>query len=244
MKKKLLAILMYTFLISASSALTQTPSVVGGIGLIRMPTADVLPPQHVSIGIDYNVENTAIGTSSAALPQKGIYSYKIDLGTFLGREKGLELGIIGRTDKETNKLKEGVFVNIKYSLSSEDVFETLHLAIGLENLASQNDMDAYMVASKYFPDGPGIHFGTMFDFPNSKFRPLGMFGLTFPIGGKDLSALGEAFAGENILQVNAGIRLNLQKSFSILIRGVNLSNSPSSKDPQSYYAGISFKNPF
>lgn len=244
MKKILLAILMFSFLISASSALTQTPSVVGGIGLIRMPTADVLPPQNISIGIDYNVENTSQATSSASAQQKGVFSYKIDLGTFLGREKGLELGIVGRTDKETSKLKEGVFVNIKYSLSSEDVFETLHLAIGLENLASQNDTDAYMVASKYFQGGPGIHFGTMFDFPKSKFRPLGMFGITVPIGGKELSALGEAFAGESVLQVNGGIKLDLPKSFSLLIRGVNLTNSAASKDPQSYYAGISFKNPF
>ena len=244
MKKIVSVIVLNILLVSASFALMQTPSIVGGIGLIRMPSADVLPPQNISIGVDYNVDNTAVGTSSASVAQKGIFSYKIDLGTFLGKDKGLELGIVGKTDKETNKLKEGVFVNIKYSLSSDDIFETLHLAIGLENLASKDDADAYMVASKYFPDGPGIHFGTMFDFPNSKFRPLGMFGITFPIGGKDLTALGEAFAGESVLQVNAGIKLNLQKTFSLLIRGVNLTNSPNSKDPQSYYAGISFKNPF
>lgn len=231
-------------MITASFALTQTPSIVGGIGLIKMPTADVLDPQKLMVGLDYSAGNINSAGTQSASAQDGTYSYKIDLGTFLGRTKGLELGISGTTDKDTKRIKEGVLVNIKYSLSSDDSSDALHLALGLENLSSQNNTDAYMVASKYFDSGMGLHFGTLFDFPKDKFRPLGMFGINLPLGGREFDILGEAFAGESLLQVNAGFRLNMQKSFSLLVRGLNLTNSATSKDPQSYFAGISFKNPF
>lgn len=210
------------------------PSINGPTGLLRMPTADVIPYKEFNVGVDYSLT-----TTTTASPEGMLY-YKVNLGTF----QGLELGIVGGTERGTQRLREGCFINLKFSLSTDDSAYPLKLAVGVENLTSRQDTDVYMVATKYFKQNFVLHFGFMGDFPGDRFRPLGMLGLGIPLFESNFIAMGDLFAGETLFQVDAGIRVYLFPSFALTIGGLNLSNSPISKNPQSVYAGFSWANPF
>lgn len=238
-------LLVSIFLLISSVALAATSTTVNGpTGLIRMPTGDVLTEKHYNFGIDYGAD-IVTGTGGNTTTSKAILTYKVNLGAF----KGMELGIVGGTTKGVESLREGVFINMKYSLSNEDSPSSafpLKLALGVENLASSRDADAYLVATKYFKGGWIMHLGAMFDFPNSRFRPLGMAGVEYTLGGRgsNVVILGEIFAGESLLQVDAGLRLALFTDFCLKIDGLNLGNSANAKNSQSVSVGFSWKNPF
>lgn len=236
-----LAIIFVVQSISFSSALT--PTISGATGLVEMPTGDVLDAKEFNVGVDYILDGSAISGTTALTDLRGSLKYKVNMGSFMGSEKGMELGFVGRTDKATNSFKEGVFINMKYSLSSSADPDALRLAIGVENLTSSSESDVYLVASKVIKGGIGIHFGAMFDFPNNnKFRPLGMLGTNISIGSKNLEILGEAFAGESLFQLNAGLRFTVNGSFSLLARALNVTNNSAAKDVQSYSLGICLAN--
>lgn len=228
----------------AAFASINTPTITGATGLIKMPTADVLGPQDFNVGLDYVFDGTSASTGTISDIQ-GIWQYKANVGSFMGHTKGLELGFVGRTEKDTNRFKEGVFINLKYSLASSDDPDALKLAIGVENLTSLSESDAYMVASKYWKGGAGIHFGAMFDFPNyNKFRPLGMLGLNMPLGSRAFSVMAELFSGESLFQVDAGLQYSVNNNFSLLARGLNITNSENARNTKSFSAGISLANFF
>ncbi len=224
-------------LLSPGFCLVQTPSITGATGLIRMPVADVLGQKEYTIGFDYGTDNSVAGTSRA------IYSYKVTMGSMLGYGKGLEFGFLGHNDTASDRIKEGVLINMKYSLSSDNAPDALHLAIGVENLSSYTETDVYMVASKYFKGGAGIHFGALFDFPNAKFRSSGMLGLTMPLGQDNIVLMGEVFAGETLFEANAGAKLMINKQLGLILRAFNVSNSATAKTSQSFMGGISLQNP-
>lgn len=223
----------------------KTPTITGSTGLIKMPTGDVLDSKDFNVAVDYVFDGSAASSATTVSDLKGTWQYKANVGSFMGYTKGMELGFVGRTEKVTNRFKEGVFINLKYSLSSSDDPDALHLAIGVENLTSLMESDAYMVASKYFKGGAGVHFGAMFDFPNyNKFRPLGMLGLNMPVGNQAFTIMGELFSGESVFQVDAGLRYSFNNNFSVLARGVNVTNSTTARDSQAYSAGVSLANFF
>jgi len=229
---------------SVAIAAVKTPTITGSTGLIKMPTGDVLSSKDWNMGLDY-VFDAPAATTPGLSDLSGTWVYKMNVGSFVGTTKGLELGFVGRTEKTTSRLKEGVFINMKYSLASSDDPDALHLAIGVENLTSSSESDAYMVASKYFTNGVGIHFGAMFDFPStSKMRTLAMLGTNIPVGSPDLSVMAEAFSGESIFQLDAGLRYCLGKNYALLLRGMNVTNSDTSRNSRSYSLGISANNLF
>jgi hypothetical protein len=212
-------------------------TIVGSTGLVRMPTADIIGTREFNVGLNYGApinQNSGISTS------EGVLNYNLNLGAF----KGLELGVVGGTDPSTSKIREGVFINMKYSLASDDSMYPLLLAIGVENLASFTQTDTYLVATKYFRGNLKLNFGAMFDFPGNKFRPLGMAGISLPVFGNSISLLGEVFAGESLFQADAGVRFHLLPSLALNLSVLHVSNSPISKDSQSVYAGFSWANPF
>ena len=214
--------------------LSPTPTTSGPTGLIRMPTADVVPARNFSIAADYGINYRT--NDSQIL-------YKVNLGTF----KGVEIGVVGGSDPNTSQFREGVFINMKYSLSTEDVPNPLRLALGLENLASNSQTDVYMVATKYMSTGWVISFGFMGDFPRTGFRPLAVGGLAIPIGGSMIVGVGDILVGESLFQVNAGVRMSLTNGFDLLVNWVNIGEDPrqrSPKDPRSFTFGISWLNPF
>lgn len=246
MKIRLFAAFLFCALLAAQSfAAFQMTTINGSTGLVKMPTAKVLSPRDWNIAVDYVFDNPQNPSITSISDLIGNWVYKMNVGADMGHNNGLELGFVGRTEKVTNRFKEGVFINLKYALNSSDDPDDLSLAIGVENLTSSSESDAYMVASKYWKNGLGLHFGAMFDFPsNNKFRPLGMVGTNFPLGDKHLNVMGELFAGESVFQVNAGVSYSFSKAFSIVARGVNVTNNPSAKDAQYYSAGFCIVSPF
>jgi len=245
-KRRILALILIFSLTSASAiSATGSMTINGPTGLVRMPSAIVLSSKDWNAGIDYIFDNALASSISNLSDISGSWSYKMNIGADMGPDKGMELGFVGRTEKVTNRFKEGVLINLKYALSSSNDPYALSMAIGVENLTATMDSDAYIVASKYFKGGFGIHFGAMFDFPsNMKVRPLGMLGADIPVSGNDLKLLADLFSGESVFQVNAGMRYNFNKTLSLLIRGLNVTNSTTAKDYQVFSAGFCMTTPF
>src|SRR3989339_391714 len=214
-----------------------SPALSGASGLTRIPDATVIPYKNWNIAADYGTKTDSAGVS------KTTFSYKSSLGAFYN----MELGFIGQLDETTQQLKDGVYINLKYSPSLGDGTDPLLLAIGIENLASKTQTALYMVATKPLKQGPFLSFGFMADFVSSKFRPMGMAGIDFPIG--SISILSDLFLGESVFQVNGGVRFRILPTFVIEGRAINIlsDESPSSlraKDSRQVLFGINWINPF
>jgi len=214
-----------------------TMNMIGATGLVRMPSADVIPYKNMSFGLDYgsNYSN-----------DKFALLYKFNLGTF----QGMELGAVGM-DNRKGMMSEGVFINLKYSLATDTSPYPLLLAIGVENLASFNRCDVYMVATRYIPNGSRLHFGFLGDFPGDKFRPLGALGYDTPFFYDRLYFLTDMFAGEFLYQLNMGFRWYVNDSVAINLSGLNIladdnrsdEDKAKDKDPKTVLIGFSWINP-
>ncbi len=220
---------------SLAEQVIPAPAMNGPTGLVRIPSADIIPYKNFNVGLNYGTLITSANQPSS----EGVTSYVMNLGAF----HGLELGIVGGTDKATQKLREGVFVNMKLSLSTGDEPDPLLLALGVENLFSYTQTDVYMVATKYFKAGPKLTFGFMADFPDYKFRPLGVTGLDLAVS-NNLFLVADLLAGETLFQVNGGVRYYLTPIFSINISGLNLLDGTQTKDQRTALIGFSWANPF
>lgn len=211
------------------------PAINGPTGLIRIPSADCIPYKNFNIGADYGTTISSGGSAST----EGVVSYKMNLGTF----HGVELGIVGGSEKGTGKLREGVFVNMKLTLSTGDDPNPLLLALGVENLFSYTQTDVYMVATKYLQQGPKLTFGFQADFPNQKFRPLGIAGVELATS-ENLFLAADLMAGETLFQVNTGAKLYFTPIFSLNFSVLNILDGGQVKDSRSALIGFSWANPF
>jgi hypothetical protein len=238
MRKNALILASILILASAAFAYPQVfpaPALNGPSGIVRIPSADVIPYKNFNLGADFGARiHPAFSSGEATI------TYKMNLGTF----HGVELGIVGGTEKDSSELREGVFVNMKLSLSTEEEPYPLRLAIGIENLFSHTQTDVYMVATKYFQQGPRLTFGFMADFPDQKFRPLGLCGIEVPVGSDVFFVAADLLAGETLTQVNAGARLYFTPIFSLNFYGMNIFDSQEAKDSRSALLGFSWANPF
>jgi hypothetical protein len=238
--KKAISFLLILLLFSTTTLAyvpQPTPTVIGTTGLIRMPSADVIPYKNINFGLD---------VGSATSTDKFALQYKFALGTF----QGMELGVVGM-DNRLGYMQEGVFVNMKYSLTADTSPYPLLLAIGVENLASFNRSDVYMVATKYIPNGSRIHFGFLGDFPGDKFRPLGALGYDTPFFSERFYFLTDMFAGDNIYQLNLGFRWYVNESVNINLSALNVSGDDrrdmedklKDKDQKTFLIGFALINP-
>ncbi|OGC11926.1 hypothetical protein A3K48_05540 [candidate division WOR-1 bacterium RIFOXYA12_FULL_52_29] len=206
----------------------------GPSGLVRLPSADVVPYKNYNFGMSYGSTTTSLASSTA----DSVLYYYMNMGSF----HGLEIGVVGGNDKTTNKLREGVFVNMKLSLSADEDSYPLKVALGVENLFSYTQTDVYMVATKYFKQGPKMTFGFMADFPNYKFRPFGVLGAEFPTADTFI-LVGDFMLGENLSQLNAGARIYFSPIFCLNVSGLNVLDSNTAKDQRSVLIGFSWANP-
>ena len=237
MKKQFLFLLTTLILVAPAAAFRHVfpaPGVNGPTGVVRIPSADIIHYKNYNLAADYGT--TIVSGSSS---QNGTISYKANLGTF----HGVELGIVSGTDPNTYQLREGVFVNMKLSLSSGDQPDPLRLAIGVENLFSYTQTDVYMVATKYLKQGPKLTFGFMADFPNDRFRPLGIAGVEWPLG-SSLFLTSDLMLGETLFQTNAGCRFYFMPTLSLNVFGLNVLEGAQVKDQKTILAGLSWANPF
>jgi hypothetical protein len=228
-----------SFVISASAGayphVFPCPALNGPSGVIRIPSADVIPYKNFNIAADFGA--TFLPTLSSG--ESTVY-YKMNLGTF----HGVEIGIVGGTQKDSSELREGVFVNMKLSLATDEDTYPLRLAIGVENLFSHTDTDVYMVATKYFKQGPRLTFGFMADFPEQRFRPLGLAGIEVPLGSDNLFLASDLLAGETLFQVNTGARFYFTPIFSLNFSVLNIFDNAEAKDSRAALLGFSWANPF
>lgn len=212
-----------------------TPSMSGATGLVRVPNANVIPYKNFNIAADTGTNPTS---------NRQFLSYKMNLGTF----QGVEFGVVGGTTSTGEvKLREGVFVNMKLSLATNDEPYPLLLAIGVENLFSYSNTDVYMVATKYLQQGPKLTFGFMGDFPGDKFRPLGLAGIEFPLSGNNLVLVSDLLAGETVFQVNIGGRFFFSPTLCLYGNMLNVFNDDNRNkaiDPKTVTIGFSWANPF
>jgi len=217
-----------------------TPNVIGSTGVVRIPSADVIPYKNIDFGLDVgsNISN-----------DKFSLLYKFAIGTF----QGMELGCVGMDDRK-GAMSEGVFINMKYGLTADNSPYPVLLAIGVENLASFTRCDVYMMATKYFPSSARLHFGFLGDFPgltNNRFRPLGALGFDTPFFTEKLYFLTDMLAGESLYELNLGFRWYASDTFAINLSGLNVladdnrkqEDKEKDKDPKTFMIGFSWLNP-
>jgi hypothetical protein len=235
-----LLIFIFVFTSQCFSFVPQpTPTIGGSTGVIRMPSADVLPYKNFNTGID---------CGPVAFIDKWTLLYKLNLGVF----QNMELGAMG-TDDQQGGLKEGVFINMKYSLSADTSPYPLMLAMGVENLTSKTLSDVYMVATKYIPNGSRFHFGFIGDFVTidnntNRFRPLGALGYDSPMYGERVYGLIDMFAGDKVFQLDLGVRWYVSETFAVNLSALNVFSEKSTptdnyRDPKSVLIGFSWINP-
>ena len=212
-----------------ASSVFANVNVTGTTGLVVIPSADVL-----------DFKDLKLGGSAGLRPETGKtgYQYFAQIGAF----RGLEAGFIGGANEQGN-FREGVFINLKYSLQGEEGPNPLRIAMGVQNLTSATQTDIYMVFSKKIKGRLGFSGGFLADFPGDRFRPMGILGLDFPIF-EEFHLMVDGLAGESMVQGDAGAYLSLNQDFALQILGVNLFGHKDGKGSKAVQYGFSWKNPF
>ncbi len=199
------------FIVMATTRGWAVPTIHGATGLIMVPTAESLQYKQFNMGIDYVYGD---------IPKNDGLYYKANLGTF----KSWELGIVGGKVPT-----EGVFVNVKYYLMSDNERFPLAIAIGSENLFSKDSTDVYMVASKKFQGGIGVHLGFKALFQKDELVPSIMGGAEYVLSNQ-WSVLADFNGERKKYMVNAGVRYfawdDLSVNLSVLDIGHTVYTAP------------------
>ena len=183
-----------------------------------MPTAEGLRYKEFNAGLNYTppylkeIENAAGETIQARDPQ-GIFNYYGTLGTF----EGMELGFSGRGGRE------GVFINMKYFLISDNTEYPLAMAVGLQNLSSFYDTGLYMVASKQLNLNLGLHMGFLGRFYAGTSDTNMMFGVKYFMN-EDWAILLDTVGEHNIYGWNLGFQVQMGEEIALQMSGLNLIN--------------------
>ncbi len=218
MKYKIITALIIAQFGMSASLSALSPSLGGSTGLITMPTGESLKYKEVSIAYDYVYAENA---------EDDAWSYKANLGTF----QNWELGVVGGKEPD-----EGVFLNTKYYLISDQSRNAISVAIGIQNISSKDDCDAYLVASKRFIEGIGLHFGFKANF-NEKINPTLMLGADYYVTDRfqimaDLTGEQEDYSG------NVGALFYLTKE--IFVRGSIVDLTENLYDTRRVSIGLGF----
>ena len=200
------------FGLSAFSAST----IDGTTGLIMMPTAESLKYKEFDVAADWVLRSTTTNSSAA---NRALWKYKANIGAF----GGLELGFVGQNDRE------GVFINMKYYLISDNTKYPLKMAIGLNNLTSYTKTNAYMVASKRFNPVVGGHFGFRADLSNGETRTSLLLGLEY-FNSEQLAWISDLDGQGSQYLINTGLRYSFHPNALINVSLVNLTNQFVSTD--------------
>jgi hypothetical protein len=216
MKNKLLGALLLTIMISGIAY--SAPTIYGPSGLITIPTAEALKYKEFNIGMDNKI-NGSTATNE--------WYYKANLGTF----KGCELGVVGGAVPT-----EGVYLNVKYYLMSNNERFPLSIAIGAENLASLYRTAVYMVATQRFEGGLIGSVGFRANFGEDELDPSLMGGLEYMVS-DSVSILGDFLGERKLYMLNAGIRVALNND--ILMR-MYIYDLGQNRDEVYYSLGISY----
>tara|TARA_A100001015_G_scaffold306081_1_gene399806 strand:- start:1944 stop:2612 length:669 start_codon:yes stop_codon:yes gene_type:complete len=217
LKKSLLSCFI---ILVCGSFVEAIPTVGGPSGLIEMPVAESVEYRKFEFGIDYQVSGQKDG-------DQGAHSYKFNLGTF----KNFELGFVGGTVPT-----EGVFINAKYYLMSDDERFPVTIAVGLEKLGSHHDTSAYLVSSKRFDGGVNAHFGFEATFRETV-NASAMLGMEYMIDER-FSLLADVTGEKKDYSLNLGMRYYFEEDIVLRLYIIDF-NKAESDDMQVLF-GISF----
>ncbi len=197
--------------------LMASPTIYGPTGLIEMPSAESIAYKQVNFALDYSMTKQQQDNDLNA--QNNLY-YKFNLGSF----ENWEIGILGGSF-----LDEGVFVNMKYFLMSNQEENPLSIAAGLERIGSNTDLAAYLVTSKSFEGGLHGHFGFKAHF-QSNLSASAMIGLEY-FSSEKVSFLGDITGGKNDSYIlNGGTKIFIENDISMRIYIIDVTKSKPAKE--------------
>jgi hypothetical protein len=173
------------------TSVLAAPTIGGPTGLLEMPTAERLQYQEYNLGIDYLGDARSINNDK----DKGAHYYKLNIGTY----DNIEMGVVGGAYPE-----EGVFLNMKYHVFSEQKQYPVDVAVGLENLTANEGSSLYMVASKPFQASFTGHVGFRALFEDSVSSALMMGGEYFL--NDAVSIIADMIGDDGLYRVNTGAR--------------------------------------
>lgn len=203
MRKLCTIVLIY---MAFAAPLFAASTIYGPTGLITVPTADSLRYKEFYFGFDYLLANQEDQDS---------YFYKSNLGTF----ENVEIGVVGGKVPT-----EGVFLNVKYYLMSDNSRLPLSIALGLQNLASNSDTSFYMVASKKFRVDWAGHIGFKAEFDSEELIPSIMGGTNYILNDQ-LELLADASGDGRVYTFNAAIQFYLLPSLMLRAAAIDIGQS-------------------
>ncbi|ETR67822.1 MAG: hypothetical protein OMM_04933 [Candidatus Magnetoglobus multicellularis str. Araruama] len=188
----------FFFLLIIAANLQAEPTIYGPTGLITVPTAESLR---------YKEYNASLGYFSVSSKNAEVH-YHLNLGTF----KSIELGFIGKNDKE------GVFINVKAYLMADQAKDPLSLALGAKNLTSKENTNVYLVASKKINPKISAHLGFCANLTEKVTSQI-MGGTEILLMGNHVSFVGDFAGSDEQWFVNSGARFFLAEkcTFSIFL---------------------------
>ena len=151
----------------------------------------------------------------------------MNVGTF----RSWELGVVGGRVPT-----EGVFVNAKYYLMSDNERFPLSLALGFSGLTSLSGSSLYMVTSKSFQGGIHGHLGFRTQFNQEQITPSIMGGVEYFLSNQ-LSFLGDFDGQDTHYLCNIGVKYTFWED--VYIRGAILDCMNQSSKGMLYSVGIS-----
>ena len=197
--------------------LNADPTIYGPTGLIEMPTAHSIGYKQVNVAVDYAIDNS---NKDSNKDSDNHFYYKFNLGSF----QHWELGILGGSF-----LDEGVFVNMKYFLMSNQEENPLLIAAGFERIGSKSDLATYLTASKRLEGGLNLHFGFKAFFQKG-LNASAMFGGEY-FSSEKLSLLADITGDKNDSYVlNGGMRVYLENNVSMRIYLIDITKSREKKE--------------
>jgi len=216
--------LIFLLVIFNTLNIVSSPTIGGTTGLILMPTADSLNYKEFNLASDWLVYS---GDNDNDI----IWKYKANIGVF----NGLEIGFVGQNNKE------GVFINIKYYLLSDNTKNPIKVAIGIDNISSYDKTDTYMVASKRFNKKISGHFGFLVDIAGGEANSSLMLGAEYLIDDKFV-AVADLKGEESKYIFNLGTRYFLNDNLLLSLFILNLADQDISVEyPETMLAfGISW----
>lgn len=213
MSSKLLAGFGLILLLSWSEAAlgAKTADLDGSIGLIEIPSAFTLPAQSYQLGGSVQFGSAWQAGQNRELTE-GLFKYCANLTL----HPNLEVGIVGEGSRE------GVFVNLKYSLVNESNARPLALALGVSDLFSRERTGVYLCASKVFLPEFTAHLGFATDFPRDQALVSGFIGGEFDLI-RSLTIVSDFRFGQNDLhRLNAGLVWQIIPQLNLSANGLNL----------------------
>ena len=210
MKVKIIASILLCIVMTISTQAKQ--SLDGLSGLIQMPTAEVVNFQNFEVDADFDFN---VKTSQKLYTG---YQYKINMGTF----ENLEMGIVKNT-----LLEEGVYLNAKYLLMTDQSRYPVSLALGTRNIGSKNNSQAFLVLSKPWPNSLFFHFGFKAIF-EEKLRSEVMLGFEYAAFDWMTFQL-EVLENEEKYMLNAGFYFMPISSFHLRVSGLDIAREDFSR---------------